>query len=307
MNNVRKGKIDSNNISVLKRAALNLKALLVSPKTLEGIDKANLEDPIEILYGNQQLVNPGYLSEERPIKEPTYVTPEARLVNADSSNPLNRAASRIVGFDVTRDETPVPQSPKNENSTISPIAQKVPEVSIEEPNSSIQLEQPVPEEVQVPQENPQITPVYIQPSNNQNKIVEPDSVEAAINYEVVRNPQEPRREVIEPPLQTPQEFEMPERKNNNLFADLDIKNEERRNRLNQEYEVVKQKLKESFNKMLDAIDEYNKLLNSLHDEASREIAAARADERNGLARVEDAVNNQQDMLNEYSGGIYNAR
>ena len=287
MKNVKKGKIESNNVSFLKQAALNLKALLVSPKTLEAMERSSLDEPIEVLYANQPLVNSGYLSEERPVKESTYIAPDAKLVNADSSNPLNRAVSRFAGFDVTSN-TPI-------ESSVSPINNIIPEVSIEHPQPFSQSNQSFEESI------PQIKPIsqFVNDENTATKT--PDLVTAAIDYEVRRNPQEVRREVVEQPLQTPQEFEVHDntRVQSNTAVVIERWREEFKKIVETEKNNQLRAVEDSSKKLMDAID---KGLN----EISRANDASVEQKRTDMQAIKNTVISSQNPYEQqdYGNGIY---
>ena len=126
MSNVRRGKVDLNNVSVLNSGLSKPRALLVSRKTVDSLEATveKAQEPVgaETLYANpeQPLFNRGYLEETRPIQRAQQTVPEeAPLVAGPSSNPINRMASRVVGFDVTG-PTPVEQ-PQVATPTIAPV------------------------------------------------------------------------------------------------------------------------------------------------------------------------------------------
>ena len=363
MSNVRRGKVDLNNVSVLNSGLSKPRALLVSRKTVDSLE-ANVEKEVapmkvnetvapmeaEVIYTNRTpeppLVNRGYLEEVRPVQEPVQsaIPEETPLVAGPSSNPINRVASRIVGFDVTGPtpvEVPqfVPQTPEVvtptqgvaistpvaapeliETPRIVPVSQTTPRV-IE--NSAMNA---VPQsEVMPSYDMPQAIPTYQAPSYGISSANDPEGVVAAIDTRVA-TPVEPRRE---PMLQTPEEFQMAEpveeRKQDPLVEaavaiegtksridEISNKFIEALNASNEEYKRSVAEADRRYNERLDAAqEEFKKSMLEENEKLNiigNQIATVQTNnQRDSLSRVREAVNNQSDLLNTYNGGIYNVR
>lgn len=284
MKNVKKGKIDSNNVSVLKRTIAKFKALLMSPKTLETMDKSVLKEPVEVLYSNQPLVNTGHLSEERPIIEslPAESIPsETPLVQGSDSNIFIKAANAIAGFH-TNENTPV----ENETPMIVPPFSNTPNVFIKES-----------EPAQIETLNSYDVSPFSQPIDEGYRAH--DSVEAAIKAQIV-SPKEPRREVIEQPLQTPQEFEVHDniRLQSNTAVVIERWREEFKKIVETEKNNQLKAVEDSSKKLMDAID---KGLNEISRANDASVEQKKAD----MQAIRNVVINQNPYeQQDYGNGIY---
>lgn len=250
-----------------------------------------------------------YVQKEVPEPVVQPITEETPLIHERyNSNPFVAVANSII----EKEKENYNASMASENSIITPVSQEIPKIE-ETPQVSSQIETiGVRDEVS----QPQIMPVYNQPLNEAtmvnnsqvNSLSQDEEIKSSIDTELYQG--QSRREVVEQPvLQTPQEFQAPmfEQKQD-PFANVDIKLEGMRAEINNDHNEFRQYFDMKFRNL---IEEFNKKSgelsqrdNSKIDEMSREIERARTDNKESLKQIQST---QQEIINEYNGGIYNAR
>ena len=248
-----------------------------------------------------------YKQKETPEPSIQTITPDTPAIHERyESNPFIAAANASI----ERNSNEQSQL----NNIIMPVTQEVPKLD----EAVLAPQERETTEIYSEVSQPQIMPVYNQPMNENyavNNTQQVDQTAAAITTYLNEAPV--RREVVEQPvLQTPQEFQMPESKQvQDPYASVDIKVEGERAEINKKHNEFMQEIDMELKKIIGELNQFqqnvvnksSKLsqdVNSRFDDISREIERARSSSRNNLAQIQST---QQEIINEYNGGMYNAR